>query len=113
MVRSAGVGMRLFMDRVPFCEESPDLAKRGIRTGVTESNQQLVADYVRVDGGVSPELESLMYDPQTSGGLFIGVAADRAEALVAALKDRGVPDAAIVGEVFECPTPIIEFAEAA
>jgi selenide, water dikinase len=113
MVRSAGVGMRLFMDRVPFCAESPALVRGGIRTGVTDSNRQLVADYVRVDEDVPAELESLMYDPQTSGGLFIGVSANRADALVAALKDRGVPDAAIVGEVFECPTPIIEFAAGA
>jgi selenide,water dikinase len=52
----------------------------------------------------------LMYDPQTSGGLFIAVTADRAESLVRKLHDRGVPDAAVVGEVFESPEPVIRLA---
>ena len=46
----------------------------------------------------------LMYDPQTSGGLFISVAADRADALVQKLHERGVADAVVVGEVFQSPS---------
>jgi selenide,water dikinase len=52
----------------------------------------------------------LMYDPQTSGGLFIAVTADRADALVQKLHERGVADAAVVGEVFESPEPVIHIA---
>jgi selenide, water dikinase len=51
-----------------------------------------------------------MYDPQTSGGLFIAVAADRADALVRKLHERGVADATVVGEVFESPEPVIRIA---
>jgi len=110
MVKSARVGVRLFVDRVPFCPESLDLVRNGVKTGVTDGNKNLVANYVRVTGGVLPEQEALMYDPQTSGGLFIGVSARKADELVSRLHDRGVSDATIVGEVFESPEPVIELA---
>ena len=86
------------------------MIKQGVRTGVTLENKALVADYIRLDDGISPEEEMLMYDPQTSGGLFIAVAADRADALVQKLHERGVADAAVVGEVFESPEPVIRIA---
>ena len=51
-----------------------------------------------------------MYEPQTSGGLFIAVAPDQADALVRKLRERGVTDAAVVGEVFASPEPVIRIA---
>jgi selenide, water dikinase len=108
MVKGAHVGMRIFTDKVPFCADSLELVAKGIRTGVTESNRALVADFIKVDPGVPFEYEGLMYDPQTSGGLLIGVPERQAESLVRRLRDRGVSDAAIVGEVFESPQPVIE-----
>jgi selenide,water dikinase len=107
MVKGANVGITLFVDRVPHFPESLEMIRQGVRTGVTQDNKALVADYVRLDQGVSAEEEMLMYDPQTSGGLFIAVAADRAEALVQKLHARGVSDAAVVGEVFASPEPVM------
>ena len=42
-----------------------------------------------------------LYDPQTSGGLLISVEKKRATALVERLKNGGIQEAAIVGEVIE------------
>jgi selenide,water dikinase len=110
MVKGANVGITLFADRVPHFPESIDMIKQGVRTGVTLENKALVAEYLRPDPGITPEEEMLMYDPQTSGGLFIAVAADHAEALVGRLHERGVSDATVVGEVFESPDPVIRLA---
>lgn len=108
MVKGSHVGMRIFTDKVPFCGESLELVAKGIRTGVTESNRALVTDFIRTSPSLPFEYESLMYDPQTSGGLLIGVPERQAEALVRRLRDRGVADATIVGEVFESSKPIIQ-----
>lgn len=108
MVRAAKVGIRLYVDRVPHFPESIEMIEQGVRTGVTLDNKGLVADNIRVDGGVKPAEEMLMYDPQTSGGLFISVAPEHAEALVQQLQARGVTDAAVVGEVFASPEPVLE-----
>jgi selenide,water dikinase len=110
MVKGANVGITLYVDRVPHFPESIEMIKQGVRTGVTLENKALVAEYIRLDKGISPEEEMLMYDPQTSGGLFIAVTADRADALVQRLHERGVADAAVVGEVFESPEPVIHIA---
>jgi selenide,water dikinase len=45
-----------------------------------------------------PELDAL-FDPQTSGGLLFGVAAERADEAIAQLRDAGDVAAACVGEV--------------
>jgi selenide,water dikinase len=52
---------------------------------------------------VSQRIQDLLFDPQTSGGLLIAVAAMEAESLVTALKAKGIDTAAIVGEVVSEP----------
>jgi selenide,water dikinase len=47
---------------------------------------------------VSEEELLPLYDPQTSGGLLVAVAAERVDALVSQLIERG-EEAAIIGEV--------------
>lgn len=61
------------------------------RTGGMRSNRAHFASGVRVTEGIAPELVDLLYDPQTSGGLLVSVAADEAAALLAALIAAGVP----------------------
>jgi selenide,water dikinase len=48
---------------------------------------------------VSRVAQLILADAQTSGGLLISLAVERAEALVAALHDRDVATAALIGEV--------------
>ena len=48
-------------------------------------------------------LPLILFDPQTSGGLLISVAPERADALVAALIDSGHADAAVIGEIVPGP----------
>jgi selenide, water dikinase len=110
MVKGANVGITVYADRVPHFPESIEMIKQGVRTGVTLENKALVAEYLRLDHGITAEEEMLMYDPQTSGGLFISVTADRADTLVRKLRERGVADATVVGEVFESPEPVIRIA---
>jgi selenide,water dikinase len=45
---------------------------------------------VTAPGGLNQDLHDLLYDPQTSGGLLIAVAPERARALEAALGSRDV-----------------------
>ena len=56
---------------------------------------------VRIEGEPDPNRLEFFYDPQTSGGLLISVPADKAEALVADVKNRGATAACIIGEVLE------------
>ena len=51
-----------------------------------------------VDGAAArhPALD-LLFDPQTSGGLLLGIPAERAEALLRALRAAGDAAAAVIG----------------
>jgi len=55
------------------------------------------------DDAPGPRLQAL-YDPQTCGGLLIGVAAAQAEGLVQSLRCAGFVHAAVIGEVSEAAT---------
>ena len=48
---------------------------------------------------VDPLIQDILFDPQTSGGLLICVEGDRADGLLQALRQKGVHDAAVVGQI--------------
>lgn len=56
-------------------------------------------------------LQELLFDPQTSGGLLIGVSSEQAQPLRDALRERGYAQAEIIGEVVavaaEGGTPVV------
>ncbi len=55
---------------------------------------------------VPEEIRNLLFDPQTSGGLLLSVAAQDAPKLVEALRAQRIPAQAI-GEVIEKTHPLI------
>jgi selenide,water dikinase len=62
------------------------------------ANAMLQAQMAVAPGMERAQLE-ILFDPQTSGGLLIGVAADAADALCSALRAAGYAETAIIGEV--------------
>ena len=52
-----------------------------------KANRRQFAEKVDEDSGMDPDLVTLAYDPQTSGGLLLSVPADRVEALLLELND--------------------------
>ena len=71
-----------------------------------KANREFAECVVGYDNGVSEELKTLLFDPQTAGGLLISVAAQDAEPLRAALRNAGVP-AVEIGEVLPESKPLI------
>jgi selenide, water dikinase len=61
---------------------------------------------VRFADAVDPALQALLFDPQTSGGLLIAVAADSAAAVNTALAAAGVPVVRI--GMAESPVPSVQ-----
>ena len=58
--------------------------------------------------GVKDDLErTVLYDPQTAGGLLLSVARDDAHHLLMSLKAAGV-DAVEIGEVIPAEKPLIQ-----
>jgi selenide,water dikinase len=98
LARASGVTLEIEAASVPLIRGALELAASGMLTSGDKSNRRYVGEDVLFGGGVSRELASLLFDPQTAGGLLISVARERAADLLASLRER-YPDAAVIGRV--------------
>ena len=100
MLRASGMSAHVYTDQVPFLVGALEMARQGVAPGGAGRNRDYFGAYVTVAEGVEAGIVSLLYDPQTSGGLLVSVEGDRREALLAALTTKGV-SAAHIGDVTE------------
>jgi selenide,water dikinase len=95
MAEASGVTLEFELARLPVLPGALNLATPENHSAATKTNRAHAADRIelpRADAGARAEL---LFDPQTSGGLLIAMAPDRAGELVA----RIGPPAAVVGRV--------------
>jgi len=98
MAAGSGVTIRIFSEKVPLLPKAKELASEGILTGGAAANREYLEDKVSIPDNLDPDLEHILFDPQTSGGLLISVPAGSAESLSSALKQAGLCHE-IIGEV--------------
>jgi selenide,water dikinase len=91
MASASRVIIELCASLVPLIPGARDLASMGMIPAGSFANRKFCDRAVTVEDGVDPLLVDLLADAQTSGGLLMAVAGDRAEALHAALERRRVP----------------------
>lgn len=101
IARQSRVSVEIQADLVPVFDGVLDYVRRGLISGAVERNREYASRFVRNDGGVCEDLETVLYDPQTSGGLLIAVEESRSGALLKKLKARGVKYAGRIGRVVE------------
>lgn len=99
MVSGSGLAVRVYADRVPVIPEALDFAGMGLIPAGAHRNRDFREDMVEIAPAVGRLLPYILFDPQTSGGLLISVAAEAADALAAALRTAGQDDTAVIGEV--------------
>ena len=106
VARGSGVSVRLFAEKVPLLEGALECVQRGYVPAGLKANRGFAESCVEYEDDVPVDLRTLLYDPQTAGGLLISVAEKDAERLVAQLIDVGA-NAVEVGEVVEKQRPLI------
>ena len=106
MALGSNVSLLLHASRVPCLPGAEECIARGFIPGGLNSNREFASCSVEADSNVPEALLTLLYDPQTAGGLLIAVEPQQAEALVKALQEAGV-GAAVIGEALERRTPLI------
>ena len=97
MAAASKVSLVVDAARLPVLDGARELLPRNKTRGMG-TNKEHFSPVTRVLAGVDPVLVDLCYDPQTSGGLLIAVAASDADALAAELDRNGV-QASRIGEV--------------
>lgn len=96
MAAASAVQIRLEPDTVPALPGATALLDRGIESSLQPGNERSARGAL---GREVAEPERLLCDPQTAGGLLIGIAAGKGPELIAALHSAGLADAAIVAAV--------------
>ena len=99
MAAGSGVDVTLHAAAVPTLDAAWPFAGADVVPGGTLDNLAYVEKQVTFAPGVSRVAQLILADAQTSGGLLISLPAERAGTLLAALQERGVASAAIIGEV--------------
>jgi len=89
MARASGVTVAIDAGAVPLFAGVLPIAAQN-RSGGMASNRDHFSDSVTVEPGVDADRETLLYDPQTSGGLLIAASAGAANEVDAALRAAGV-----------------------
>jgi selenide,water dikinase len=94
MALASGVTLEIAIDRLQFLPGALAYARLGAIPGGLHNNREFASCAVESERNVAPEVEDLLYDPQTSGGLLIALPQADAASLVGAL-----PEAYAVGQV--------------
>lgn len=73
MAEASGVSITIFSDLLPLLPEALELAGAGMIPGGAIANREYLEGKCRIPGSLDKNLEHVMFDPQTSGGLFIAI----------------------------------------
>jgi len=99
MVVDSGAGIRIQAESVPILPQTLNYAGMGLLPAGAYKNREFYERHVDFAPRVDSLLQDILFDPQTSGGLLICVEGARSDDLLQALKQKGIHDAAIVGQV--------------
>jgi selenide,water dikinase len=97
MARGSHLSLTIRADDVPLLADAEPLVRQGFMTGASGRNWESYGDNVVLPAGFPEWHRHLLTDPQTSGGLLIACAPDRAEAILSGIVAAGYPYARIIG----------------
>jgi selenide,water dikinase len=103
MIQGTGRGIIIYASQVPLFAEAVGFAEIGLVPGGTYRNRDFRIHMVDTDQDVSPFLQDILFDPQTSGGLLIAVPGEKAREMLEKLREKGVSEAAVIGEFTDQP----------
>jgi selenide,water dikinase len=109
MALASKVSLRLYAGRIPLIDGALDCVRAGHIPGGLKANREFVECVVGYENGISDEIKTMLFDPQTAGGLLISVTAEDGVELTRALNAAGVA-AVEIGEALPEGKPTIRVA---
>ena len=103
---ASNVSLRFCANRIPLLEGALECVRAGHIPGGLKANREFAECVVGYADGISEEVKTMLFDPQTAGGLLISVASEDATDLARALNAAGV-SAVEIGEVLPATKPLI------
>ena len=99
IARQSGVAIEVSSGALPLFDGVMECVREGVIPGGVERNRESAAGLLERDPDVGEDMESVVCDPQTSGGLLMCVPPASADSVLRALHDRGIAAAAIIGRI--------------
>ncbi|MBV8070027.1 MAG: selenide, water dikinase SelD [Acidobacteriaceae bacterium] len=96
MALASNVTLKIAAGKLQFLPGAIEYSRAGAHSGGLNNNRDFVESCVHMSTELPPEIEALLYDPQTSGGLLISLPHGNAERLCYVY-----PDAYEIGHVTE------------
>jgi selenide,water dikinase len=109
MAKGSDVSVRIDARRIPLLDGAITCVRAGHIPGGLIANRDFAECVVDYETEVPDEVKTLLFDPQTSGGLLFSVAGEDAGTLLSELKDAGVL-AVEIGEILPQGKPLIKVA---
>jgi selenide, water dikinase len=109
VLASENVSAKLHASKIPSLEGALDCVRAGHIPGGLKANREFAECTVRYQDGIPDDLKTLLFDPQTAGGLLISVAQESAATLTKALTSFGV-SVAEIGTILPRTQVLIEVA---
>jgi selenide,water dikinase len=106
---ASGASLRFHANRIPLLEGALECVRASHIPGGLKANREFAECAVSYENGISEEVKTILFDPQTAGGLLVSVAPEDATELTRALVAAGVP-AVEIGEVLPSAKPLITIA---
>ncbi len=103
MIIDTGFSIKLTSKTIPIIPETLEYAGMGLVPAGTYNNREFRECMVDFAPSVDGFMQDILFDAQTSGGLLISVARERANELLSELKRRGMASATVIGEVVSEP----------
>jgi selenide,water dikinase len=108
MAAASCVTLEIWSDKLPLMEESLELAKMGMIPAGAYRNKEFLQGKVKWSQGIPPEIQDILYDPQTSGGLLIALPECKVNRLLEELAQINLTPYALVGRVIEQKSYLVE-----
>lgn len=106
MALGSDVSLELKASALPLLPGALECVAGGFIPGGLNNNRNFASCCVGADADVPLDLQTILFDPQTAGGLLVAVAASSADALVKDLREAGIA-AARIGRVVPRTHPLI------
>jgi selenide, water dikinase len=97
LAQASNVSLHINVNDLPILDGAMSAVEQKLWTRGDKSNRLYTQDNVVNEGNINEELEHILYDPQTSGGLLISIPPENAETLLDELKQSGITTASIIG----------------
>ena len=97
MCQGSQLSATIYTSQIPWIPAAKKYAQQGIVTGAADRNQKAYGKHIGFSDKVQDWEKGLLFDPQTSGGLLVAVAAEAANELLNLFKENGFDCVAKIG----------------